>query len=87
MNEEGRVVDRIDLKPITKVWIKFLKSRLMLTTHTTTVSQDQIVLLYAIVKGLTIDVGKIIEKKIQDCATRKKKLAALVFFFFYHGYM
>ena len=86
MNKEGRVVDRIDLKPITKVWIKFLKSRLMLTTHTTTVSQDQIVLLYAIVKGLTIDVGKIIEKKFKT-ATRKKKLAALVFFFFYHGYM
>ncbi|KAH9793304.1 Ribonuclease H [Citrus sinensis] len=40
-NEEGRVVNRIDLKPIAKVWVKFLKSRFMPTTHTTTVSQER----------------------------------------------
>ena len=38
VNEEGHVVNMIDLKPIAKVWVKFLKSRLMPTTHTTTVS-------------------------------------------------
>ena len=42
-NKEGHVINRIDLKPIdlkpiSKVWVKFLKSRLMPTTHTTTVS-------------------------------------------------
>ena len=37
-NEEGRVINRIDLTLIAKVWVKFLKSRLILTTHTTTVS-------------------------------------------------
>lgn len=31
MNEEGRVVSRINLKPTAKVWVKFLKSRLMRT--------------------------------------------------------
>ena len=31
MNEEDRVVNRIDLNPIAKVWVKFLKSRLMPT--------------------------------------------------------
>ena len=36
-NEEGHMINRIDLKPIAKVWVKFLKSRLMPTTHTTTV--------------------------------------------------
>ncbi|KAH9792219.1 hypothetical protein KPL71_004032 [Citrus sinensis] len=55
-NEEGRVVNRIDLKPIAKVWVKFLKSRLMPTTHTTTVSQERLVLLYVIVQGFPIDV-------------------------------
>lgn len=58
-NEEGRMINRIDLKPITKVWVKFLKSRLIPTTHTTTVSQDRLVLLYVIVRGLPIDVGAI----------------------------
>lgn len=38
LNEEGRVVNKIDLKLVAKVWVKFLKSRLMSTTHTTTVS-------------------------------------------------
>ncbi|KAH9779814.1 hypothetical protein KPL71_007852 [Citrus sinensis] len=63
-NEEGHVVNRIDLKPVAKVWVKFLKSRLMPTTHTTTVSQERLVLLYVIVRGLPIDVGSIIAKEI-----------------------
>ena len=50
----------------------------MPTTHNTTVLEDRLVLLYAIVKGLTINVNKIIEKEIRDCARRKQKLAALV---------
>lgn len=58
------MVNRIDLKHIAKVWIKFLKSRLMPTTHTTTVS---------------LDVGKIIGKEIQECATKKQKYTALLF--------
>ena len=63
-NEEGRVVNRIDLKPIAKVWVKFLKSRFMPTTHTTTVSQERLVLLYVIIRGLPIDVGSIIATEI-----------------------
>lgn len=69
MNEEARVINRIDLKPTVKVWLKFFKFRLMSTTHTTTVSQDRLLLLYAIVKGLKIDAGKVIEREIRDCAT------------------
>lgn len=48
-NEEGRVINRIDLKLIAKVWIKFLKSRLMPTILTTTISQKRLALLYVIV--------------------------------------
>ena len=40
MNEENKVVNMIDLKLVAKDWVKFLKSRLMSTTHTTTVSQN-----------------------------------------------
>ena len=79
MNKEGQVVSMIDLKPIAKVWIKFLKSRLMLTTYTTTVFQDRLILLYAIVKRLAIDVRKIIKKEIRDCAMKKQKLVVLLF--------
>ena len=78
-NEEGCVINRIDLTPIAKVWVKFLKSRLMPTIHTTTVSQERLVLLYVLVKGLPIDVRSIIENEIQDCAMKNHKAAALLF--------
>ncbi|KAH9792490.1 hypothetical protein KPL71_004147 [Citrus sinensis] len=78
-NEEGCVVNRIDLKPIAKVWVKFLKSRLMPTTHTTTVSQERLVLLYVIVRGLPIDVGSIIAKEIRDCAVKTHRTAVMLF--------
>lgn len=51
----------------------------MPTTHNTTILEDRFVLLFAIVKELTIDVSKIIEKEIRDCAIRKHKSAALIF--------
>ena len=73
-NEEGRVVNRIDLKHIAKVWVKFLKSRLMPTTHTTTVSQERLVLLYVIIRGLPIDVGSIIAKAIEIVQSRLTEL-------------
>ena len=79
VNEEGRVVNMIDLKPIAKVWVKFLKSRLMPTTHTTTVSQERLVLLYVLVRGLPIDVGSIIAKEIRECAAKTHRTAALLF--------
>ena len=78
-NEEGRVINMIDLKPIAKVWVKFLKSRLMPTTYTTTVSQERLVFLYVIVRGLPTDVGSIIEKLIKDCATKNHKAVVLLF--------
>ena len=71
MNKDSRVVNMIDLKPIAKVWVKFLKSRLMPTTYITIVSQDRLILFYAIVKGLAIDVEKIIEKEILECTIKK----------------
>ena len=51
----------------------------MPTTHTTTVSQERLVLLYAIVRGLPIDVGSIITKEIKDCAIKNHRTAALLF--------
>lgn len=51
----------------------------MLTIHTTTVSQDRLLLLYAVMKGLTIAVGRVIEKEIRYYAVKKQKPAALLF--------
>ena len=51
----------------------------MPTTHTTTVSQERLVLLYVIVRGLPIDVGSIIAQEIRDCAVKTHRTAALLF--------
>ena len=59
--------------------MKFLKTRLMPTTHTTTISQERLVLLYVNVRGLRIDVRSIIEKEIRDCAVKSHKAATLLF--------
>lgn len=72
-------MNRIDLKSNAKVWVKFLKSHLMPTIHATIVSHDKLILVYAIVKGLIIDVGKVIEKEIRECALKKQKITALFF--------
>lgn len=77
-NEEGRVVNQVYLTPIARVWVKFLKSRLMPTTQTTTVSQERLVLLYLLVRGLPIDVGTILEREIRECAMKQHKNTALL---------
>ena len=59
--------------------MKFLKSRFMPTTYTTTVSQDRLVLLYVIDRGLPIDIGSIIAQEIRDCAFKTHRTAALLF--------
>ena len=87
VNEEGRVVNMIDLKPITKVWVEFLKSRLMPTTHTTIVSQERLVLLYVLVQGLPIDVGSIIATEIRECAVKIHRTAAFVISFTCHQHL
>ena len=52
---------------------------MMPTIHTTIVSQDKLLLVYAIVKGLATNVEKIIEQEIRECATKKQKFVALLF--------
>lgn len=51
----------------------------MPTTHTTTVSQERLILVYVIVRGLPIDVVAIIEREIRDCTMKKHKTIALLF--------
>ena len=79
LDEEGRVMNRIDLKPVAKVWVKFLKSGLIPTTHTTIISHERLILLYTILKYLRIDVGKVKERKIRECAMKKHKTVVLLF--------
>ncbi|KAK5835791.1 hypothetical protein PVK06_011499 [Gossypium arboreum] len=52
------------LTPLTKVWFYFIRFSLMPSSHGTTISLERMVLLYSILIGKTIDVGKIILREM-----------------------
>ena len=60
-----------DLNPEAKVWAAFVKTNLLPTTHDTTLLADRILLVYAIIMNLSIDVGKIVADEIVKCASKK----------------
>ena len=42
-------------------------------------SQEMLIILYVIVRGLPIDVRAIIEREIRKCAMKKHKITAMLF--------
>ena len=57
-------IARGSLTEEAKVWFYFLSSVFMPSNHLSTMKQDEAVLLYAILKGYMINMGKLIEKSI-----------------------
>ena len=61
-------ISRGDLTEVGKVWFYFLNSMLKPSKHVSTVRQDRAILLYALVKGYEVNVGRIIEESILNYA-------------------
>ena len=61
-------LSRGDLTEVNKVWFYFINSVFKTSKHVSTMRQDRALLLYAMVKGFTINVGKIIQESILDYA-------------------
>ncbi|MFQ6655676.1 hypothetical protein Gotur_026126 [Gossypium turneri] len=59
------------LKPVAKVWFYFVRYSFMPISHSSTISMELMLLLYAILIEKSINVGKIILKEIHDCAKKK----------------
>ena len=59
-----RSIARGDLTEEVKVWFYFIKFVLLPSKHLSTVRREEEILLYALLKGYKINVGKIIEKSI-----------------------
>ena len=57
-------ISREDLTEEAKVWFYFFSFVLLPSKHLITVRRDEAILLYALLKGYRINVGKIIEKSI-----------------------
>ena len=66
-----------DLKPEAKVWYHFLKTRLLLTTHIQIVTKEWALLLYSILQGRQINIGRVIHEEIYACT---QKLRGILWF-------
>ena len=64
-------ISRGDLTKEAKVWFYFISSVLLSSKHLSTVRRDEAILLYALLKGYKINVGKIIEKPILSYSESK----------------
>ena len=59
-------INRGDLTEVGKVWFYFVNAVLKPSKHVSTVRQDHAILLYALVNGYTLNVGKIMKESILD---------------------
>ncbi|KAH1121082.1 hypothetical protein J1N35_004242 [Gossypium stocksii] len=66
------------LKPVAKVWFYFVCYSFTPISHSSTISMERMLLLYAILTEKSINVGKIILKEIYDCAKKKKGSAYFI---------
>ena len=66
-----KFISRGDLIEEAKVWFYFISSVLMPSKHLSIVRREEVILLYALLKGYKINVGKIIEKSILGYSERK----------------
>ena len=64
-------IARGDLTEEAKVWFYFISFVLMPSKHLSTMRREEAILLYALLKGYKINVGKIIEKSILDYSESK----------------
>ena len=61
---EKKIINRGDLTEEAKVWFYFLASILVPTKHVCTVREQEVIILYAILKGYKLNAGAIIENLI-----------------------
>ncbi|MFQ6650225.1 hypothetical protein Gotur_022848 [Gossypium turneri] len=59
------------LKRVANVWFYFVRYSFMPISHSSTISMERTLLLYAILTEKSINIGKIILKEIHDCAKKK----------------
>lgn len=65
-----------DLRPIPKAWCTFIISNFLPVLHASDIVMERVHLLYAILTGIEIDVGKIIAKEMDKIAISEKQTLA-----------
>ena len=55
------------------VWMNFIRHSISPTTHDSTVSVERMLLLYCLMTGRTINIGRIMVSSIKECATHARR--------------
>ncbi|KOM26393.1 hypothetical protein LR48_Vigan264s000300 [Vigna angularis] len=78
-NRNGAVVNirRTDLTPLTKYWMAFSHANIQPCSHVSDITVNRALLLYCVLKNMSINIGQVIANEIQVCANTMNNKAPL----------
>ncbi|KOM41131.1 hypothetical protein LR48_Vigan04g132900, partial [Vigna angularis] len=78
-NRNGVVVNikRVDLTPLSKYWMAFSHANIQPCSHVSDITISTALLLYCVLRGLSINIGQVIANEIQVCANTMNRKTPL----------
>ncbi|KOM45551.1 hypothetical protein LR48_Vigan06g085700 [Vigna angularis] len=78
-NRNGAVVNirRTDLTPLAKYWMTFSHANIQPCSHVSDITVSRALLLYYVIRDLSINIGQVIANEIQVCANTMNSKAPL----------
>ncbi|KOM43313.1 hypothetical protein LR48_Vigan05g091700 [Vigna angularis] len=75
----GAVVNirRIDLTPLAKYWMTFSHANIQSCSHVSNITVSRALLLYCVLRGMSINIGQVIANEIKVCANTMNNKAPL----------
>ncbi|KOM25546.1 hypothetical protein LR48_Vigan115s001600 [Vigna angularis] len=78
-NRNGATVNirRADLTPLAKYWMAFSLANIQPCSHVSDITVNRALLLYCVLRGMSINIGQVIANEIQVCANTMNNKAPL----------
>ncbi|KOM57697.1 hypothetical protein LR48_Vigan11g073000 [Vigna angularis] len=70
-------ISRVDLTPLAKYWMTFSHANIQSCSHVSNITVSRALLLYCVLRGLSINIGQVITNEIQVCANTMNSKAPL----------
>ncbi|KOM45637.1 hypothetical protein LR48_Vigan06g094300 [Vigna angularis] len=61
-------IRRVDLTPLAKYWMAFSHANIQLCSHVLDITVSRALLLYCVLRGMSINIGQVMANEIQVCA-------------------
>ncbi|KOM43219.1 hypothetical protein LR48_Vigan05g082300 [Vigna angularis] len=78
-NRNGAIVNirRVDLTPLANYWMAFSHANIQPCSHVSDITVSRVLLLYCVLRGMSINIGQVIANEIQLCANTMNNKAPL----------